>query len=217
MAVDPYLDPVTGCLRNRLGITDPRHLAQVEARLVAAAEVELHAEQPLTGRFDLAHLQTVHRFLFGEVYDWAGQLRTVNITKGDTLFALAEHLPAQARELFARLRSQHLADLSRERFVTEVARFLADLNALHPFREGNGRTQRVFLQLLANDAGWRLAWAQLDVAENLAVSRRAMIDPDAFAPVLDRLLRPAAELPITELLLPHEPDPESPVPPSLEP
>lgn len=83
-AADPYFDAEHGLLRNRLGIVDPEELEQVEAELTALRLVELH-EVPIPGGCDLAHLQAFHRFLFGDVYDWAGELRSVAIGKGDVL------------------------------------------------------------------------------------------------------------------------------------
>ncbi len=191
MSVDPYVDPRTGVLRNRLGITDPTVLASAEARLAAAAEVVLFAEHLDLGRYDLAHLRAIHRHLFREIYDWAGELRTVNMSKGDSVFALVEWLEPQAEQVFAWLASeQHLLNRSRVEFIEGVSRFLSDLNALHPFREGNGRTQRAFLRLLAADAGWHLPWSEVGPDENAAISAGSMADREAFVPLFDRIMRP---------------------------
>lgn len=83
---DPYLDPASGVLKNRFGITDEATLEATEAALVALRSYEL-AQQSLAGGFDLAHLQAIHRYLFGDVYEWAGQLRTIDIAKGGNAFA----------------------------------------------------------------------------------------------------------------------------------
>jgi cell filamentation protein len=206
-AEDPYVDPRSGVLHNRLGITDPAELARVEARLAAGREATLFRDRPDLGRYDLAHLQAIHRHLFGQIYDWAGQLRTVNMSKGDTLFALAEWIEPQGRQLFDDLaRRRHLRGLDRDQFVTGAGQFLSDLNALHPFREGNGRTQRVFLQLVANQAGWQLAWGRIDPAENNAASAQAMGDRNAFRPLLDRIVLAADDpLPGDAITLRHQP------------
>jgi cell filamentation protein len=193
VTVDPYVDPRTGVLRNRLGITDATVLAQAEARLAAAAEIVLFTEHLDLGHYDLSHLRAIHHHLFGAVYDWAGELRTVNMTKGDTAFALVEWLEPQAEQVFAWLTDEHhLLDRHRDQFVEGASRFLSDLNALHPFREGNGRTQRAFLRRLAADAGWHLAWSEVDPAENAAISAAAMADRRAFVPLFDRILHPLA-------------------------
>jgi cell filamentation protein len=206
---DPYVDPRTGVLRNRLGIADPAELARAEARLAAGREATLFRDRPDLGGYDLAHLQAIHRHLFGQIYDWAGQLRTVNMSKGDTLFALAEWIEPQGRQLFDDLAHRHhLRGPDRDAFVTTAGQFLSDLNALHPFREGNGRTQRVFLQLLANQAGWQLAWARIDPAENNAASARAMSDRNAFRPLLDRIVLAVDDpLPADAITLRHQPGP----------
>lgn len=100
---------------------------------------------PLSGAYDLAHLQAFHRFIFGNVYDWAGQLRTVSIGKGH-LFCLSQHIEPSAADVFERLAdSGYLRCRKLEDFLDGVSELLGDINALHPFREGNGRTQRAFL------------------------------------------------------------------------
>jgi Fic/DOC family protein len=139
-------------------------------------------------------------------HDRAGQHRTVNMSKGDTLFALAEWIEPQGRQLFDQLaRRQHLRGLDRDSFINAAGQFLSDLNALHPFREGNGRTQRVFLQLLANQAGWQLAWARTTPAENNIASARAMSDRNAFRPLLDRITLVADDpMPPDTLTIRHE-------------
>jgi cell filamentation protein len=142
---DPYLDPASGVLRNVLGITDAQELSQVEAALTASRLVDLERHR-LPGRYDLTHLRAFHRYIFGDVYDWAGQLRTVSIAKGGEVFCLPQYLESYATDVFGRLAAtDRLRGLPRERFISQLAELLGDVNALHPFREGNGRTQRAFL------------------------------------------------------------------------
>ena len=113
------------------------------------------------------------------------------MAKGDTTFALVEWLEPQANQIFARLNEQRfLQGLPRPLFLHVASRFLADLNALHPFREGNGRTQRAFLRLLAAEAGWRLDWGKVESSENASVSAAAMSNGLAFVPLLDRIAHP---------------------------
>lgn len=85
MSWDPYLDLRSGVLRNRLGITDAAELAGAEAELTGYRLMELRT-RPLPGSYDLPHLQAFHRYIFGDVYDWAGELRTVPLGKGGALF-----------------------------------------------------------------------------------------------------------------------------------
>jgi cell filamentation protein len=167
---DPYLDPASGVLRNLLGITDADELSQAEAALTASRLVDLERRR-LPGSYDLAHLQAFHRYIFGDVYGWAGQLRTVSIAKGGEVFCLPQHLESYAADVFGRLAAaDRLRGLSRDRFLRALAELVGDVNALHPFREGNGRTQRAFFSQLAHDAGHHIDWVRMNPEENEAAS-----------------------------------------------
>jgi cell filamentation protein len=185
---DPYLDLHSGLLRNRLGITNARELRHVEAELTASRIYDL-IRKPIPGAYDLLHLRAFHQHIFQDLYDWAGRLRTVSIGRG-RLFSLPEHLEAGAGELFGWLaRAGHLRGRDRAAFVDDLTELYADLNALHPFREGNGRTQRAFLGQLAVDAGHPIHWAAMDPAENNAASKAAHEgDNDALRTLLDLLV-----------------------------
>lgn len=168
---DPYADPASGVLRNRLGITDHQALAAAEADITAARLTRL-AEKPIPGSYDLAHLQAFHREIFGSIYPWAGQTRSIEIAKDNTRFCLVRMIPDFAADTFGRLarRQNHLRDLDRDTFLTGLADLYGDVNALHPFREGNGRTQRAFLGQLAADAGHPIDWTRLDPDRNTLAS-----------------------------------------------
>ena len=165
MSQDPYVDPNSGVLRNRLNLTDPVLLASAEAAYTRKRLAELE-RRPLPGHFDLPHLQAIHRHITQDLVDWAGELRTVDIHKGFP-FCRSEHLTAFATEIFKKLGAKHaLRGRKRDVFVEELARFYGDLNALHPFREWNGRTQRAFMSQLAHEAGWHVAWERVDPTRN---------------------------------------------------
>jgi cell filamentation protein, protein adenylyltransferase len=169
---DPYLDPASGVLRNLLGITDPGELARAEAALSASRLIDLERRR-LPGGYDLEHLRAFHRYILGDVYDWAGELRTVTIAKG-SLFCLPQHLASYAADVFGRLAAaDRLRGLNREQFISRVTEFLADINALHPFREGNGRAQRAFFSQLAHDAGHHIDWVRMDPDINVIASTAA--------------------------------------------
>ncbi|WP_457034399.1 Fic/DOC family protein [Kitasatospora sp. P5_F3] len=168
---DPYADPASGVLRNRLGIIDSQGLAAAEADITAARLTRL-AEKPIPGRYDLAHLQAFHRETFGSIYPWAGEIRSIEIAKGNTRFCLVRMIPDFAADTFGRLarRQDHLRGLDRDSFLTGLADLYGDVNALHPFREGNGRAQRAFLGQLAADAGHPIDWTRLDPDRNTLAS-----------------------------------------------
>ncbi|GAA1351610.1 Fic/DOC family protein [Streptomyces beijiangensis] len=161
---DPYVLP-NGTLKNLLGIEDATMLAAAEADITYIRLTEL-SERPIEGAYDLDHLCRFHARVFGDIYPWAGKLRTVDIAK-HTPFCPAVHLHSYASEVFGRLRSADLLrGLGQQHFVHELAEFYGDINALHPFREGNGRAQRAFLQQLASHAGHTLSWEHLDRRRN---------------------------------------------------
>lgn len=146
---DPYCYPGTSVLINIPDIRDAAALAEFEA--VSTAQ---RADEPLpVGRLSVRHYLAIHHHLFQDVYPWAGRFRTVRLGKEGSAFCYPEHIAREMRLLFADLKSRHyLRGLSPSAFAGATAHFLATLNAIHPFREGNGRTQTSFLTLLADHA-----------------------------------------------------------------
>ncbi|MGM9600374.1 MAG: Fic/DOC family protein, partial [Faecousia sp.] len=141
---------------------DEAKLNEVETVLVSARSAEW-MEHPKTDSFDFAHYKTVHHFLFSDMYDWAGQIRTVDISKKGTRFCSAENIERQAELIFHRLEDRnYFKNLPHGEFVDEIVDFYCVTNDLHPFREGNGRTQRVFLAQLIRNAGYDINWAEVD-------------------------------------------------------
>ena len=143
---DPYVYKGTTVLKNRIGIRDQKTLEAFEVEMST-----LRAEEPLPiGLFDATHYRKIHRFLFQDVYSWAGRYRTVRIAKEQNVFCYPEHIPAQMDKLFERLNHGELLRAAEfPLFAEHTASFLGNLNAIHPFREGNGRTQLAFLGLVA--------------------------------------------------------------------
>ena len=174
---DPYLDLGTGVLRNRLAITDPIVLAALEADF-AAVRISQLCRTDVPGDYDLRHLQTFHHAIFGDVYDWAGDLRTVRMGKGAP-FCAPHLLRAHGERIFAQLaRRQWLRGLRRDEFVHDLAGLLGAINSLHPFRDGNGRAQRAFLGQLARAAGHEIRWSAMDPERNIDASAAAHRDGD---------------------------------------
>ncbi len=156
---DPYCYAGTHVLINKLDIHDPVLLSQFEAEMYR----ERLSEPLPNGKYDPAHYQALHRHLFGDVFDWAGLYRTVRIQKETSVFCYPEHIAAAMNALFAKLKKQnHYQGLSRADFAANGASFLAEINAIHPFREGNGRTQMIFLAMIAHRAGFTLHLEQLN-------------------------------------------------------
>ena len=167
---DPYAQE-NGVLKNLLGLVDTRELNEIEADL-AGVEIAHLLGEPLPPIFGTAHLQALHRGIFHRVYPWAGQFRQVDVGKGDTLFLAHAEVPAALAELFEHTQKQFLYGMSANDFSEQAAHLLVPLNHIHPFREGNGRTQRLFLTQLAQSLGLSLDWGSVG---NEAM-RRACID-----------------------------------------
>jgi cell filamentation protein len=180
-----------GVLRNKLGIADHQLLAAAEADITRARLTQL-TEHPLPGTYDLDHFRAFHAAIFGDLYPWAGQLRTVDISKR-TGFCRVVNLGSYAADVFGRLASaDRLRGRSRAEFVRLLAELYADLNALHPFREGNGRTQRAFLAQLSAAAGHPLSWAGMSPQENQEGSIKSFLgDNSLLERMLDRLVAEA--------------------------
>jgi cell filamentation protein len=142
---DPYLYPGTTVLKNLSGLTDPELLARFEARRTHLRIAEL-IDTPVPGRFDVAHLKALHRYIFQDVYDWAGKFRTVDISKGGHLFGLAPFLePALQQTLEKVAAESHLVDLDAATFAGRAAYFLGELNAPIPFAKATvGRSASSF-------------------------------------------------------------------------
>ena len=130
---EDYLYPGTDVLRNRLGLTGAPELARAERALTFGRLVQLRSTGAVPGRFDFAHLQAIHRHVFQDVYEWAGQVRAVKLGKGATQFCLPQHLESFAATIFGGLATEDLLmGLTATEFDDGAAALLADLNALHP-------------------------------------------------------------------------------------
>jgi len=156
---DPHSERGNACPRNLFNIIDYAELQLVEAPLVASRIGEMR-DRGVTGKFDSAHLQSIHSYLFQDVFPWAGEFRVVNLSKGSSNFGPAMHIAGALKELFERLvKEKLLVGLMVAAFVERAAFYLGEINAIHPFREGNGRAQREFIRQLALHAGHPLSWS----------------------------------------------------------
>lgn len=146
---DPYAYRGSSVLKNKAGLRDAALLEAFELELTT-----LRSEEPLPqGRFGSAHYRAVHKHLFQDVYVWAGRYRTVRTSKQGNAFCYPEHIARSMDKAFERLQAAPFTGGAPfEEFVAAAADFLADLNAIHPFREGNGRSQLAFLHLLGSRA-----------------------------------------------------------------
>lgn len=167
---DPYCYPNSRVLKNKLNIQDFDRLWEAERRLSKYREIEL-LNNVIIGRFDFKHLKRIHAYLFQDVYSWAGEVRTVDIAKGN-LFCRVFAIEAEAERIFTELRQEkYLKNLKAGEFARRLAYYFAEINALHPFREGNGRTQREFIRQLAYQNGYFLSYAEISSKEMIEASK----------------------------------------------
>jgi cell filamentation protein len=152
-----------------LNIKNSARLYEAERKMSAIRILEL-IEKPIEGDFDLKHLAKIHKHIFQDIYVWAGKVRTVDIAK-ENMFCKAQFIQPQAEELFTKLKDEnYLYNLEREELIIKLAYYFAEINALHPFREGNGRTQREFIRELALANGYAIHFAAVSEEEMLRAS-----------------------------------------------
>ena len=172
-----YCYPGTDVLKNKMDYQDHDQLKSFETVMTAVRIAELQ-KKPIVGKFDLKHLQEIHKYIFQDVYPFAGKLREENIAKGSFQFAHASFLKDQATELFKQLKGENrLSGLKIDEFSSRAAHYLAELNVLHPFREGNGRSQREFIRCLALSNGYSLHWKNQKAEDVFNATVKSVLDP----------------------------------------
>lgn len=175
----------TNVLRNRYGLRDNAQLKQVEEDLATARQLEL-TQTPLHGRFTANHLCRIHRYLFGEVYPFAGHYRRESIAKGQTVFEMPKDIERKLKKLLAALKSEnYLKDMPRQNLLPRLAYYFAELNFLHPFREGNGRATREFVRQLLLLNGYTVDWTLVEVETLRKAMETSVFDVSALMDVLN--------------------------------
>ena len=162
----------TTCLINKFGVKDEKRLSELEAQITFAKAVLLE-EAPIEGNFDFEHFKKIHEFLLCDLYDWAGQIRTVDISKKRTKFLTAASIEKIATQCFAKIANGYLDDLPFENFATRIAEFYNDVNHIHPFREGNGRVQRIYFTQLIRHYGYDINFSEVDTDELMIATIQA--------------------------------------------
>jgi cell filamentation protein len=154
--------PNTVCLINKLDIKDDKVLSDIEAKITFAKAAVLESET-VEFKLDFEYYKNIHRFLFEDLYDWAGTLRKVDISKKGTRFCPQNELEDLCKVCFKRLENVNFfKGLAKEKFVEEIVDFYQTTNYLHPFREGNGRTQRIFISKLIKYNGYDFDFSNID-------------------------------------------------------
>ena len=172
---DPYLYPNSLVLINKFGIKDAVQLQEVEGFIFAS---KLPLQLP-SGNFDYKHLKAIHYYFFNEIYEWAGQERVIDIAKGDCYFGHKQYITSELHKLFVRLEKEnYLRELKPDLFCQRLSYYFNEINAAHPFREGNGRTQRAFCDLITERACYELNWSSVNREEYLDASISGFLKGD---------------------------------------
>ena len=178
----------TNVLINLLNIRDNKTLQRAESRIVATKLFELRKNE-MIGNFDVEHFIKIHKFLFEDIYPFAGKFRTENIAKGYFSFAEWEYIDTELRKLLEKLhKSNLLKNDTRAELVKNLAYYLSELNVLHPFREGNGRTIREFIRELAYKNGYLLDLQKVEPSEVYDAFLKSVIDTTDLENVIDKCL-----------------------------
>ncbi len=172
--IDPYVYPNTEVLKNKFGIRDSERLLEIEKTITLGAWQDIREGKiKIKKTFDYKHLKSLHKELFKDLYDWAGKERTVDISKPGTLFCRAMFIEEEAKRIFNNLKKDNfLKDIKdKSKFSEKLGQLFLDINMLHPFREGNGRSQRLFIGDLAKENGYYLEWANISKEEMIQISK----------------------------------------------
>lgn len=183
-----YCYPDSDVLINLPGFKEQKQLDAYE-RMVTAERLKILGLRPLRGNFDLKHLCAIHKFIFKDVYPFAGNLRDEDISKGNFRFASARFLHEQTNDLLNELKKENfLKELPYGMFVERLTHYLTELNVLHPFREGNGRTLREFIRCLALESGYYIDWSSVEPSAFLDAMIRSPKDNSDLRNVLFKVL-----------------------------
>ncbi|MDC7951386.1 Fic family protein [Methanomassiliicoccaceae archaeon COG_1] len=172
-----YCYPGSDILRNKMGIKDQDKLSKIERDVSFIKTTELMKNSSCVS-FTTEHLCSIHAFLFGNLYDWAGQIRTVDISKGAS-FCKHEYVLSNLDNVFRQMSKEDFRSMGKDRLARTLAHYLGEINAIHPFREGNGRTQRAFVNQVALMNGYYLDFSLITDDEMLEASHHSFFVDDS--------------------------------------
>lgn len=179
-----YCYPDTNVLINKLNIKDVSLLEKYEAKITAAKLLALR-RKGIIGVFDVKHVQDIHFFLFEDIYPFAGKFRTENIGKDEFRFAEWQYIDTELARLLDLLKSEnYLQNLDKKSLSDKLAYYMAELNVLHPFREGNGRTIREFIRELALKNNYLLNLKKVEPDKFLNSSIKSIVETDDLAKLI---------------------------------
>lgn len=171
-------------LKNKLNIHERGELKQAEEEITALKQYML-LESPIKGRFSKTQLMNIHRFLFEDIYPFAGHIRREQISKGDTMFYPPHLIYKGLDKLFAKIHSDNMMhETDGKRQIENLSYIMSELNIIHPFREGNGRSIRELIRCMALHYGFSLDWSLIDRDAMLEAAVRSVVDDMAFCEII---------------------------------
>ena len=180
-----YCYPDSNVLKNKLNIRDNKLLKTAEEEITLIKQMEL-LKNPIKGNFSKAHLMNIHKFIFEDIYPFAGKIRREQISKSDTMFYPPNLIDRELDKVFAKIKEKNmLKETDEEKVFDNLAYVMAELNIIHPFREGNGRSIREFIRLMAKRMGYDLNWGNIDKEELLKASILSVDDYKVLIGILE--------------------------------
>lgn len=180
-----YCYPDSDVLKNKLNIMDRNELKQAEEEITSLKQYML-MESPIKGKFTKTQLMNIHRFLFEDIYQFAGHIRREQISKGDTMFFPPHLINQELDKVFFKLHNDNmLYETDKKRQIERLSYIMSELNIIHPFREGNGRSIRELIRCMALHYGFTLDWSLVDRDTMLDAAIRSVVNSRAFCDVIE--------------------------------
>jgi cell filamentation protein len=181
---ESYCYPGTNVLKNKLGIRDDDALTIAEREITSLKLLTLY-DTSTPEKFNFETLCKIHQIIFGDIYEWAGEIRREDfLSKGNSIFCRGQYVVENAKIIFGNIsKENYLCGLNKSKFVERMAYYMGEINALHPFRKGNGRTVREFFRQLSLNAKYSLNFSKIEKKELLTA------DIEAFNGKYEKLIQ----------------------------
>ena len=179
-----YCYPSSNVLKNKLNIRDNKLLKTAEEEITLIKQMEL-LKNPIKGNFSKAHLMNIHKFIFEDIYPFAGKIRREQISKADIMFYPPHLIDRELDKVFTKIKVKNMVrETDKEKVFDNLAYVMAELNIIHPFREGNGRSIRELIRLMAKRMGYDLNWGNVDKEKLLEASILSIDDYKVLIEIL---------------------------------
>lgn len=183
-----YCYPDMNVLKNKLNIKDNDVLKTAEEEITLIKQMEL-LKNPIRGNFTKTHLMNIHKFIFEDIYPFAGKIRREQISKGNTTFYPPNLINRELDKVFSKIKEYNmLREIDEDKIINNLAYVMAELNIIHPFREGNGRSIREFIRTMAKRIGYDLNWGNVNKEDLLKASIQSVDDYRAFIYIIKTAL-----------------------------